>query len=261
MLPSRPAIVFADAALVVVDKPSGMPSVPARTPHDPPCVAAMLADDYGPLEAVHRLDRDTSGLLVLARTATARARLGRAFESRTVRKLYEAVVHGQPPRATGEIAIPLAADPAAPPKQRVDLIAGRPAHTRWQVLSRGRIATEDGLPHDAHATLLALEPTTGRSHQLRVHLAWLGMPIVGDRLYGPQAPAVPRLLLHAAHLELPHPVDDRWLVLTAARPFGLATAQLPKLQMGGGQAGATGDQAGDSGGRASSTAERLTCDQ
>lgn len=223
---AKPVVVFVDACLVVVDKPSGMPSVPARTQLDPPCVARMLADDYGPLEAVHRLDRDTSGLLVLARTRTARTNLGRAFESRAVHKGYEAMVHGQPPRAAGEIMLPLAADPTTPPRQRVDPITGRPAHTRWRLLARGLVA---GMNAPApEAALLALEPTTGRSHQLRVHLAWLGMPIVGDRLYGPGRPAASRLLLHAVRLELPHPADGRRLVLTAARPFDLAAGTVPE---------------------------------
>jgi tRNA pseudouridine32 synthase/23S rRNA pseudouridine746 synthase len=245
MAGSKPTVVFADACLLVVDKPSGMPSVPARTPLDPPCVAAMLGDDYGPVEAVHRLDRDTSGLLVLARTAAARALLGRSFESREVRKGYEALVHGLPPQATGEIALPLGADPAAPPKQRVDPIGGRPAHTRWRLLARGFVAGMGSQRPPYEAALLALEPTTGRSHQLRVHLAWLGMPIVGDRLYGPSPPVASRLLLHAARLELPHPADGRWLVLTADRPFHLAASN---------QASGDADRVG-------SSADRLTCDQ
>lgn len=225
---AKPVVIFVDAGLVVVDKPSGMPSVPARTPLDPPCVARMLEDDYGPLEAVHRLDRDTSGLLVLARTRTARMNLGRAFESRAVHKGYEAIVHGQPPRAAGEIRLPLAADPTAPPKQRVDPITGRPAHTRWRLLARGSVAATNASQPTPEAALLALEPTTGRSHQLRVHLAWLGMPIVGDRLYGPGLPAASRLLLHAVRLDLPHPADGRRLVLTAARPFDLADGTVPE---------------------------------
>jgi len=255
MAESKPAVVFVDASLVVVDKPSGMPSVPARTSRDPPCVARMLEDDYGTLEAVHRLDRDTSGLLVLARTIAARTNLGRAFESRAVRKRYEAIVHGLPPRDAGEIVLPLAPDPTAPPKQRVDPIAGRPARTRWRLLARGHVAgTGVSLPAP-ETTLLALEPTTGRSHQLRVHLAWLGMPIVGDRLYGPGVPAAPRLLLHAARLELPHPADGRRLVLTAARPFDLA----PRHADGRGAHAAAHDR--PSGGRVGSSADRLTCDQ
>ena len=200
-------IVFADRAVVVIDKPGGMPSVPARTPLDPPAVAAVLAAEWGALEAVHRLDRDTSGLLVLARTAAARAALGRAFESRSVAKRYLAVVDGAPPDVVGTIHMPLADDPARPPAKRADPTLGRRATTRWRVIETlGR----DG----ALRTLVEVEPVTGRSHQLRAHLAWLGCPIVGDRLYGRERQASPaRLALHAATLEFPHPDDGRvvWL--------------------------------------------------
>jgi tRNA pseudouridine32 synthase/23S rRNA pseudouridine746 synthase len=123
-------IVCADQHIVVVDKPSGMPSVPARSTLDPPAVATVMAAEWGPLEAVHRLDRDTSGLLVLARTAAARAALGRAFESRQVAKRYLAVVTGGPPAAAGAIHLPLADDPDRPPAKRVDPILGRRAPPR-----------------------------------------------------------------------------------------------------------------------------------
>ncbi|MFM9194286.1 MAG: RluA family pseudouridine synthase, partial [Planctomycetia bacterium] len=198
--------------------PAGMPSVPARTSLDPPCVAVRLHAEFGPLEAVHRLDRDTSGLLVLARSHEARVALGRAFEDRIVRKRYEAVVHGVPDREAGIVHLPLAADPRRPPRSRVDPILGRPATTRWRLLATG---VARGRPW----SLLELEPVTGRSHQLRVHLAWLGMPIVGDRLYGsvvepsprPQPPPA-RLALHAGWIAFPHPRDGRAVELTAAPP-------------------------------------------
>jgi tRNA pseudouridine32 synthase / 23S rRNA pseudouridine746 synthase len=214
-------IVFADADLIVVDKPAGMPSVPARTPLDPPCVASHVCAAFGGLEAVHRLDRDTSGLLVLARSSQARAALGRAFEARAVQKRYEAIVHGGPAGNEGIVHLPLASDPERPPRSRVDPILGRPATTRWRLLTTASIAGQQ-------SSRLELEPVTGRSHQLRVHLAWLGMPIVGDRLYGPvhtaaERPPAARLGLHATRLVFPHPRDGR-LVEVSSQPPGWFTA-------------------------------------
>ena len=210
-------IVFADADLIVVDKPAGMPSVPARTPLDPPCVASHMRAAFGAVEAVHRLDRDTSGILVLARSSQTRAMLGRAFEARAVQKRYEAIVHGGPAVEEGIVHLPLASDPERPPRSRVDPILGRPATTRWRLLATAPTAGQQW-------SRLELEPVTGRSHQLRVHLAWLGMPIVGDRLYGPvhpaaQGPPAARLGLHAIWLAFPHPRDGR-LVEVRSEPPG-----------------------------------------
>lgn len=202
---------MSDDDLLVVDKPSGMPSVPARTPLDPPDVVAVLAGRFGPLEAAHRLDRDTSGLLVLARSREARSGLSRAFEEGLVEKRYLAVVHGMPPERAGEIHLPLADDVASPPRKRVDPIMGRRSVTRWRALDA---SAWDGDP----LTLVELEPLTGRSHQLRVHLAWLGCPIVGDRLYGPTDRPQFQLALHATAITLPHPRDAGRVSLTSSPP-------------------------------------------
>jgi len=211
-------VLHADADMVVVVKPAGMPSVPARTMLDPPCVARQLRDAHGPLEAVHRLDRDTSGVLVLARTAAARAALGLAFETRRARKRYLAIVHGRPKPSAGILHLPLASDPRRPPRSMVDPIHGRPATTRWRLLAAPFL--------ERHWSLVELEPVTGRSHQLRVHLAWLGLPIVGDRLYGRDGPATAArttpggpLALHASWLEIPHPHDGRRMAFAADPPW------------------------------------------
>ena len=221
-----PRIVFADDEVVVIDKPAGMPSVPARSPLEPPAVAVVLAGDWGPLEAVHRLDRDTSGLLVLARTAAARAALGRAFESRRVTKRYLAVVSGTLPASGGTVHLPLADDPTRPPAKRVDPILGRRATTRWRVLATRAAAT-------GPEAVVELEPVTGRGHQLRVHLAWLGCPILGDRLYGPRdRAAAGRLALHAAAVGFPHPADGRPVRLVSpplAGPWDAFPAAVTRL--------------------------------
>jgi tRNA pseudouridine32 synthase/23S rRNA pseudouridine746 synthase len=205
-------VVFADDHVLAVDKPSGVPSVPTRSRLDPPSVMERLAPAWGVLEAVHRLDRDTSGILVLARTRADRIALGRAFEMRQVGKRYLAVVHGSPPKAEGIVHLPLADDPTAPPRKRVDPLLGKPAATGWRQLARG-----DGAV--GPISLLALEPITGRSHQLRAHLAWLGAPIVGDRLYGPRGrPPTCSLALCAAWIDFPHPAEGRRIALAATVP-------------------------------------------
>jgi len=215
-------ILLIDDQIVVVDKPAGIPSVPARTPLDPPSVIEALASEYGVLEAVHRLDRDTSGVLILARTPSARAFLGRAFESREIYKRYLAVVKGTLPTAEGIIDLPLADDPLRPPRKRVDPILGRRAISRWRQLAESAPA---GIAWaDCVQSLLELEPITGRSHQLRVHLAWLGAPIVGDPLYGQRVlsralGATPHQLgLHAAWINFPHPSQSRRVEVLAAVP-------------------------------------------
>lgn len=207
-----PRVLFADDHLVVVDKPAGMPSVPARRESDPADVASVLAASLPQgephLEAVHRLDRDTSGILILARCRAARAALGRAFEAGAVTKTYVAIVRGRPPSASGEVHLPIAADLESPPRQRADATIGKPAATRWTTIA----AAWPG----PGSTLLSLEPLTGRSHQLRVHLAWLGCPVLGDPLYGARrGPPAGRLWLHAAAIGFPHPADGRRVAIRA----------------------------------------------
>jgi tRNA pseudouridine32 synthase/23S rRNA pseudouridine746 synthase len=210
----RVDVMHADDSLVVVDKPAGLLAVPGRGADKADCAAARIVRAFPDALVVHRLDMATSGLLAFARGIDAQRRLSRAFETRAVGKRYVAVVHGELRDDAGEIDLPLAADWPNRPRQVVDRVHGRPALTRWRVLARtpGR-------------TRVALEPVTGRSHQLRVHLLALGHPIVGDALYGP-APVearahglAPRLLLHASRLALPHPRDGAACVVESAPPF------------------------------------------
>ncbi|MDR7332380.1 pseudouridine synthase [Roseateles asaccharophilus] len=183
-------IVHVDDRMVVVDKPSGLLSVPGRT--EPDCASARMQALYPDALIVHRLDQSTSGLLLFARGADAQRELSADFAERRVNKVYVAVVAGHLD-GEGLIDLPLAADWPNRPKQQVDFKRGKPSQTRWRVMA-----------HEGPNTRVALEPLTGRSHQLRVHLTALGHPILGDTLYAPPdlAAASPRLLLHASELRI-----------------------------------------------------------
>lgn len=190
------SIAHVDAAVVVADKPAGLLCVPGRGPERADCLAARVQARWPDARVVHRLDMATSGLVVFGRGATMQRALSIAFAERRVDKGYEAVVAGLPAADAGEIDLPLAADWPNRPRQQVDRLFGKPALTRWRVLQRDP---------QRGTTRLALAPVTGRSHQLRVHLAAIGHAILGDELYAPGewATASPRLLLHACRLALP----------------------------------------------------------
>jgi len=195
---------------VVAVKPSGLLAVPGRTVAD--CHWARLRATFDDLRVVHRLDMATSGLILYARGAEPQRRLSRAFAERAVSKRYVAVVDGLVVDDAGEIDLPLQADWPNRPLQKVDRVHGRPALTRFRVLMRDP---------DDRITRLALEPVTGRSHQLRVHLAALGHPILGDALYAPPAIAtrVGRLLLHAEALNFAHPAHGTEMAFRSPAPF------------------------------------------
>lgn len=195
-----PTLLYTDAALIVADKPAGLLSVPAGGEDRQDCLARRVQTEYPDALIVHRLDAATSGLVLLARGMEMLRRMSLAFEQRVIGKRYVALVHGHVAQDEGEIALPLAADPANRPRQIVDTARGRPALTRYRVMER---SGED----DTAATRLELKPLTGRSHQLRVHLQSLGHPIIGDPLYAPpeSAAAHPRMHLHAAGIAFIHP--------------------------------------------------------
>jgi len=215
-----PPVLHADDGLLVVDKPAGMLSVAGRGPAGEDCLHARLRQAWPDALVVHRLDMATSGLMVFARGERAQRILSMAFAGRAVDKRYVAIVAGKPEPANTDdegwatIELPLAADWPARPRQKVDAASGRPSLTRWRVARETLRAWEGG-------TRLELQPVTGRSHQLRVHLAAIGHPILGDALYapGPIAGAAPRLLLHAQSLALAHPADGRPLVWRCDAPF------------------------------------------
>lgn len=199
-----------DDSLIAVCKPAGLLAVPGRGAAKADCLWARVRAVHADALVVHRLDQATSGLMLFARGAAAQRTLARAFEARCVAKTYIAWVHGRPPGAAGRIELPLAADWPNRPRQVVDAARGRPAVTDWTLLAYD--------PARA-VSRLELEPLTGRTHQLRVHLAAIGHAIVGDTLYGPQPAAAPRLLLHASALRLAHPLDGRPLHLCSEPPF------------------------------------------
>lgn len=183
-------IVHTDDRLVVIDKPAGLLSVPGRT--EPDCASARVQALYPDALIVHRLDQATSGLLLFARGPQAQRELSADFAERRVDKVYIAIVAGLL-EGDGLIDLPLAADWPNRPRQQVDAVHGKPSQTRWQALS-----------HDGGTTRVRLQPLTGRSHQLRVHLATLSHAILGDALYAAPdvAAASPRLLLHASELQI-----------------------------------------------------------
>lgn len=204
-------ILLEDPRFVVVDKPSGLLSVPAKDPTITDNVRARIQRLYPDATGninVHRLDMETSGVLVCARDPDAHRDLSVQFQEKVVRKSYVAIVAGLVAESEGRIELPLRLDPERRPLQIVDEAKGRPARTDWTVLERG-----------PDWTRLELRPRTGRTHQLRVHCATgLGCPILGDRLYGDEASA-PRLLLHAAWLRFEHPTTFRPVEVKAPLPF------------------------------------------
>ena len=206
---AAPVILHEDHELVFVDKPAGLLSVPGKGPHLVDCMIERLRVAFPEILLVHRLDRDTSGVMVFARTPHAQRHLGLQFEKRQTRKTYIARVHGCPEASTGQVDLPLTVDWPNRPRQMVCHKTGRPAQTDWQVIRR-----------EESGARMRLMPLTGRSHQLRVHMLALGHPILGDPFYATGAArAYPRLMLHAQSLRLRHPDGGRGLTVSASVPF------------------------------------------
>lgn len=204
--------LHADATLVVVSKPSGLLSVPGRGADKADCLVDRVRADFPDALTVHRLDLETSGLIVLARTREAHRDLSIQFERRAVAKRYLAVVDGLVANAAVEIDLPLITDWPNRPLQKVDFELGKPSLTRYRVLDRDRAGDR---------SRVELEPVTGRSHQLRVHLMSIGHPILGDPLYGGQQARgkAGRLLLHASSLAFRHPESGVDLRFSSPAPF------------------------------------------
>jgi tRNA pseudouridine32 synthase/23S rRNA pseudouridine746 synthase len=211
-------LVYVDEHLLVLDKPAGLLCVPGRGPDKQDCLSARAQALWPDARVVHRLDMATSGLVLMARGAAMQRILSAAFAERAVTKRYVAIVAGRlalPPDAVdgwATIELPIAADWPRRPLRVIDHEHGRPSTTRWRVL-----AHDDG----NGSTRVEMEPVTGRTHQLRVHLQALGHPILGDTLYAPQAVQnrAPRLLLHASRLALAHPASSEPLAFESPPPF------------------------------------------
>jgi tRNA pseudouridine32 synthase/23S rRNA pseudouridine746 synthase len=208
-------LLYADAALLVLDKPAGLLCVPGRGPDKQDCLSRRVQQHFSDALVVHRLDMATSGLLLMARGTSHQRTLNDAFAARTVHKTYTAIVDGlliAPQDTWQEISLPIAVDWPNRPVRIIDQLQGKPSVTLWQVLSHDDVA---------QTTRLALEPVTGRSHQLRVHLQAIGHPILGDALYAPPKVQAlsPRLLLHASQLRLAHPVTAEPLNFHSPAPF------------------------------------------
>lgn len=216
MMPDADLVVIhQDANLLVLDKPAGLLSVPGRGTDKQDCLSARAQALYPDALVVHRLDMATSGLMLLARGLAAQRALSLAFAERRVVKRYVAMVAGDlasPASDWGVIDLPIAADWPRRPLRKIDHQLGKASVTRWRVAAR--------CP-DRGTTRLELEPETGRSHQLRLHLQALGHPILGDPLYatpGIQAMAT-RLLLHATRLAFTHPVSEQPLQFVSNADF------------------------------------------
>tara|TARA_R110002124_G_scaffold86169_6_gene223077 strand:- start:1210 stop:1857 length:648 start_codon:yes stop_codon:yes gene_type:complete len=208
--PQDPLVILhEDAEVLLVDKPSGLLSVPGKGPHLADCLLARIQAVFPEALLVHRLDRDTSGVMIFAMTAYAQRHLGLQFEKRMTRKTYVAQVWGVPAEKTGTIDLPLIVDWPNRPLQKVCHETGKAAQTDWRLIK-----------DQGDTSRVRMSPKTGRSHQLRVHMLSLGHPILGDPFYatGP-ARDYPRLMLHSEELRFNHPQGGRSTKVRSAAPF------------------------------------------
>ncbi len=203
------SIIHRDDDLLVLDKPSGLLSVPGRDPALHDSLATRVKEQFPNALMINRLDKDTSGLVLMSLNRKAHAAIAAQFENRSTDKSYIAVVWGVMEGEEGLIDLPLASDVDNKPRHRVDHDNGRPSQTEWKVLDR-----------TASTTRLLLHPLTGRTHQLRVHMKAIGHPLLGDAFYaeGEALAAADRLLLHAQELSFRHP-DGRDVTFHIPCPF------------------------------------------
>ena len=202
-------VIHADHEILIANKPAGLLSVPGKGAHLSDCMMARVAAAFPEALLVHRLDRDTSGVMVFALSPHAQRHLGLQFEKRRVKKSYVARVWGRLAERTGTIDLPLSVDWPNRPRQKVDHDGGRPAVTDWRVVRAGETETR-----------VRLYPRTGRSHQLRVHMKEIGHPILGDPFYAEGAARdFPRLMLHSESLRFRHPDGGVGMTFSSKAPF------------------------------------------
>ena len=205
-------LVYQDDVLLVVNKPAQLLTVPGRHPQNQDCLIRRVQREFPFAEVVHRLDYDTSGLLILPLTKRVLSDISKQFQARTIHKHYVAVVAGKLAKTRGDIELPLTADTERRPLYKVCQQTGKPSLTRYQLLS---------YDSEADQSRVQLEPVTGRSHQLRVHMLALGHAMLGDTLYAPAdiAAKSSRLLLHAEHISFVHPLSGDVMTFNAPAPF------------------------------------------
>ena len=207
--PARPlSIVYCDDKLLAVSKPAGLLSVPGRTPEKKDCLESRVQERFESARIAHRLDMETSGIMLFALDPGTLKHCSWQFEQRKTKKSYIARIAGLIEQDSGEINLPLRCDWPNRPKQMVDHEQGKHAQTFWEVIDR-----------EENATRVRLTPITGRSHQLRVHMLSIGHPILGDDLYAPPQHKQGRLQLHAEKLEICHPDKDQIIKLYDPCPF------------------------------------------
>ena len=205
-------VLYADEQLVVVNKPCKLLSVPGRHPDNHDCLVSRVQQQFNDAMIVHRLDYDTSGLVILPRNKAALSHISKQFQARKVQKHYTAIVDGLIEEDQGLIDLPIGKDEANPRCYKICHTSGKASQTHFTVISRDV---------EQQRTRVLLKPITGRSHQLRLHLKAIGHVILGDEFYAPAEiiAASPRLMLHSNHIEFHHPISNDWLSFDCKAPF------------------------------------------